>query len=145
MTFQAAQDAGVVGITSTGAGIDHDVDVGQLMLMLAKGFSDQAFDPIAPNSAAHHSGSRGQSEARRMVAAVADEDGEHCIAQATRIAIDAIEVRFGVKPLSRSECAGERGQINASYVALLQRATRSLRQSGACGPWRGVVQAPGDL
>jgi hypothetical protein len=106
VALEAAAKAVVVSIANACACIDDDIDIGQLVLMLTKGFSDQALDPIASDCIADDTCGSGQSEARRMVAAVTDEHGEHCIAQSARVAIDAIELRFFVKPLSRGEGSG---------------------------------------
>lgn len=105
MTLEAAANAGVVSFTDTRARIDDDIDIRQLMLMLAEGFSDQSLDSIALDCTANDAGGGGQSEARRIVAGVADEHGEHCIAESLRLPIDAVELRFVVKPLRRGEGA----------------------------------------
>lgn len=122
VTFETAADARIVGITNTGTGIDHDVDVGQLMLVMAKGFPDQAFDSIASDRVADQPSGRRQSEARPIVAAAADEQSEHCVTQPPRVAIDAVELRFVVKSLGRGEWAGKRKQFRLRNVALMQRA-----------------------
>jgi hypothetical protein len=106
VALEAAAQAVVVGFANARACIDDDIDIGQLVLVLTKGFSDQALDPIASNRIADYTCRSGQPEARRMVAGVTDEHGEHCVAQTARVAIDAIELRFFVKPLSRGEGSG---------------------------------------
>ena len=52
VTLETARDRRIVRIAGAGAGIDHDIDGRQLMLVLAKGFSDQSLEAIAFDRAA---------------------------------------------------------------------------------------------
>ena len=109
--LEATQNAGAVGVADSGTGVDHDVDSGQLMLVLSKRLSDEALDPVASNRVADDACCSRQPKSWPIVAVVVDEHGKHCIAKAARIAIDAIELRLVVKPLSRGEWTGRRWQF----------------------------------
>ena len=49
MPLETANDRRVVGIASTRAGVDDDVDSGKVMLMVSKGFANQSLQVIALN------------------------------------------------------------------------------------------------
>jgi len=49
MLFQAAREHGLVRITGAGTRIDDDIHRGQFMLMVTKGFPNQALDAVTPH------------------------------------------------------------------------------------------------
>ena len=60
MTLEAADDRCTVGIARTGAGVDDDIDSGQLMLMVSKRFANQALQTIASYRVTNDAGRNGQ-------------------------------------------------------------------------------------
>jgi hypothetical protein len=106
MFFEAARDRGIVRVARTGTCIDDDVDGGQLMLMQAKRFSDQTLDAIATYGSTDDAGSHGKSKSSLRSLIGTNEDRERGIGKPSRIFVDAIEVRFIVETLRRSERPG---------------------------------------
>jgi hypothetical protein len=111
MPFEAAHDCRVVGIASTRAGIDDDVDGGQLMVMVSKRFANQSLQVIASDRISDDAGSNGQSQASTGTAVGANEDCEQTIGETSRILVDAIEVRFVMETLRRSKRPSGRLQV----------------------------------
>jgi hypothetical protein len=103
MPFEAAHDCRVVSVASTRAGVDDDVDGGQLMVVMSKRFANQSLQVIASNRIPDDAGCNGQSQAGTGTAIGANEDCEQSIGETSRILVDAIEVRFVMETLSRSE------------------------------------------
>jgi hypothetical protein len=111
MLLEAAHDRRVVRIASTGAGVDDDVDGRQLMAMVSKRFANQPLQVIAPDRTTDDAGCNGQSQSSTGTAIGANEDCEQSIGETSRILGDAIEVRFVMETLRRSERPGERLQV----------------------------------
>lgn len=106
MFFQAAHHGLIVRIAGTCACIDDDVDSGQLMLVKPERLPDQALDTVASHSVADHSCGDRQAEPRRGCIIGTDEDRELTIGETSRIFVDAIEIRFVMEALRRSERPG---------------------------------------
>lgn len=94
MLFEAAHDRGVVRIARTGTRIDDEIHCGQLMLMLAKRFPDQALDAITAHRIPHDAGSDRQSKAGNGCAGVSRKYREAGVGRAARVTIHAIEFGF---------------------------------------------------
>jgi len=92
MSFEAAHDGFVVGITGAGPAVDDNVHGRKQMLMMAKRFADETFDLVPSHGIANDARRYGESETRGSSCIRSNEDGEHRIGKATRILIDAIEV-----------------------------------------------------
>ena len=103
MFFKTTCDGWIICITSARARIDDDIDGRQLMLVKPKRFSDQAFDAIAPHGIANESRRHRQSESCCGATIGTNENRKLCIGETSRIFVDAIEVRFVMKSLRRSE------------------------------------------
>ena len=103
MPLETAHDRGVVGVACACAGVDDDVDGGQIMLVLSKRFANQALQVIASDRITDDAGCNGQSQPSTWTAIGADEDCEQSIGKPSRIFVDAIEVRFVMETLRRSE------------------------------------------
>lgn len=129
MTLEAARDRRVVGIAGAGARIDDDVDGGQFMLVVSKRFANQPLQAITSNGAADDSGGNRQPQSRLGAAVAANEDCEQGIGETSRILINAIEIRFGVKTLRRSERPSGSRQVRMRT----RPNGRRVRPSGACG------------
>ena len=106
MFFQAANDRGIVGIACAVARIDDDIHRGKFMLMQPKRLAYQALDAVSPNCAADDARSNGQPQSRLRSLVGTDENRELGIGKPSRILVDAIEVRFIVETLRRSERPG---------------------------------------
>jgi hypothetical protein len=141
MPFETAYDARIVGITSTGAGIDDDVDGGQLMVVMSKRFANQSLQLVASNGAADDAGCNRQSQARLSTTIGSNEDCEKRIGETSRILIDAVEVRFVMETLRRSKRPGERLQVT---LRTRSKSDRGVRPIDACDPWRGDEQELAD-
>jgi hypothetical protein len=108
MTFEAVHDRCVVRIARAGACIDDEIHCGQLMLMLAKGFPDQAFDAIAAHRIPHDAGGDRQSKAGNARAGVSRKYREAGVGRAARVTIHAIEFVFLPEALRGFERPGGR-------------------------------------
>ena len=111
MPLETAHNRGVVGVARACAGVDDDVDGGQIMLVLSKRFANQALQVIASNRITDDAGCNGQSQPSTGAAVGADEDCEQSIGETSRILVDAIEVRFVMETLRRSERPCGRWQV----------------------------------
>ena len=127
MLFETAKDRGIIRIARTGTCIDDDVDGGQLMLMQAERLSDQALDAIAVYGSANDAGSHGKSKAGLRSRVGTNKDGEEGIGKPARIFVDAIEVRFVVETLRRSERPGRCLQSLGSNDDAVRQTVRRLR------------------
>jgi hypothetical protein len=94
MSLETARDGGVVRIARTGARIDDEIHCGQLMLVLAKRFPDQALDAIAAHRIPHDAGGDRQSKAGNGRAGVSRKYREAGVGRAARVTIHAIEFGF---------------------------------------------------
>jgi hypothetical protein len=101
--FEAACDRCVVRIARTGARIDDEIHCGQIMLMLAKRFTDQTLDAIATHRIANDAGGDRQSKAGSGGAGVSRKDREARVGGAARVTIHAIEFGFSSEALRRFE------------------------------------------
>ena len=63
MLFEAARDRCVVRIARGRARVDYEIHCGQLMLVLAKRFPNEALDAIAAHCIPHDAGGDRQSKA----------------------------------------------------------------------------------
>lgn len=106
MLFETAKNRRILRIARTGTCIDDDVDGGQLMLMQAKGFPNEALDAVTTHGSANDAGCDGKSKSSLRPLIGAHEDRERSIGKPSRIFVDAIEVRFIVETLRRSERPG---------------------------------------
>jgi hypothetical protein len=70
MLFEAARDRCVVRIARGRARVDYEIHCGQLMLMLAKRFPNEALDAIASHRIPHDAGGDRQPKAGNGSAAV---------------------------------------------------------------------------
>jgi len=91
MLLEAAHERRVVRVACAGAGIDHDVDRRQLMLMETKRFTDDALDAIAAYGVADHTSGDRETEPRKCAAVQSHEHRERAVGRAACIAIDAVE------------------------------------------------------
>jgi hypothetical protein len=137
MTLKATYDRLVVGVASTGAGVDDDVDGGQFMVVMSKRFANQPLQMVASNRTTDDAGRDRQSQSSTGTTVGANEDCEQSIGETSRILVDAIEVRFVMETLRRSERPGERLQ-ETLRIGELSRANPLVTPSGAYGPWHGV-------
>jgi hypothetical protein len=94
MPFEAARDGCVVRVARCGARVDYQIHCGQLMLMLAKRFPDEALDAITTHRIPHDAGGDCQSKARNSPARVTRKDREESVGRTARVTIHAIEFRF---------------------------------------------------
>lgn len=117
MSFQTAHNARTVRVACGASRIDDDVDGGQLMLMVSKRFPDQSLEPVAANCIADDAGGNRQSEPRGRTAIGTNKNGKESIGKTSRILVDAIEIRFVMKTLRRSERPGECLQVGVLTVA----------------------------
>jgi hypothetical protein len=122
VSFEAAHNGCVVGVASSGTCVDDDVDRGQLMLVMSKRFADQTLQVIAPHSPADDAGRNRQSQTSMWDIIATNENCEERIGETSRILIDAVEVRFVMEALRRSERPGESLQ-----VTLRTRSSRPVR------------------
>lgn len=76
MTFEAAQDRIIVGVSHSASGVDHDICGGQTMLVKAKRLPHQALDQIAPDRVSDVPCRHGQPEAGGSVGVGANQHGE---------------------------------------------------------------------
>ena len=111
MTLETAHDRRVVDVACARAGVDDDVDGRQIMLMVSKRFANQALQVIAADRITDDAGCNGQSQPSTGAAVGADEDCEQSIGETSRILVDAIEVRFVMETLRRSERPCGRWQV----------------------------------
>lgn len=111
MPLEGAHDRCIVGIASTCTCIDDDVDGRQFMLVMSKRFADQSLQVIAPNGTADDTGRDRQPKARLRTIIASNENREQRIREASRILIDAIEIRFVMESLRRCERPGESLQV----------------------------------
>lgn len=118
MSLQAAHDARIVGIAGGATRVDDDVHGRQFMLMVSKRFSDQPFEPVAPNRVADDARGNRQTQTCNRPVVGANENGEEGIGEAPRILIDAIEIRFVMKTLRRGERPGDCLQAGVLTVAV---------------------------
>ena len=70
MLFEAARDRRVVRVARGRARVDYEIHCGQLMLMLAKRFPNEALDAIAAHRIPHDAGGDRQSKAGNSCARV---------------------------------------------------------------------------
>ena len=84
------------------------------MLMQTKRLAHKAFDPVTTNGSANDAGGdrKPKSSLRSLVGA--NKDRELRIGKPSRIFVDAIEVRFVVETLRRSERPGGCLQVRKS-------------------------------
>ena len=94
MPLEAACDGCVVRIARAGARVDYEIHCGQLMLVLAKRFPDEALDAIATYRIPHDAGGDRQSKTRHACTGVSRKYREESVGGAARITIHAIEFRF---------------------------------------------------
>ncbi|HKU14531.1 MAG TPA: hypothetical protein VJQ52_09060 [Steroidobacteraceae bacterium] len=94
MALEAARDRGIVRVASCGTRIDDEIHCGQLMLMLAERFADEAFDAVAADGVPHDAGGDRQSKAGHGRAGVTRKYREESVGRAARIPIHAIEFGF---------------------------------------------------
>lgn len=95
------------------------------MLMMTETFSDEPLDLITPYGAADNARRHRQPKTRCGTRVRAYKDREHRIPKATSILVDAVEVRFGMKALRRSERSGDRVQEDDGRCD-------EVRRSAAC-------------
>lgn len=117
MPLQAAHDARIVGVAGGAARVDDYVHGRQLMLMVSKRFSDQPFEPVAPNRVPDDARGDRQSQTRRRPAVGANKNGKEGIGETSRVLIDAIEIRFVMKTLRRGKRPGDCLQVGVLAVA----------------------------
>ncbi|HEY7641162.1 MAG TPA: hypothetical protein VH814_15655 [Steroidobacteraceae bacterium] len=94
MPLETARDRCVVRISRARARVDYEIHCGQLMLMLAKRFPDQALDAIAAHRISHDAGGDRQSKPGNGRAGVPRKYREQSVGRAARVTIHAIEFRF---------------------------------------------------
>jgi hypothetical protein len=94
MPLETARDRCVVRVARGRARIHYEIHCGQLMLMLAKRFPDQAFDAIAAYRIPHDAGGDRQSKTRNGRTRVTRKYREESVGRAARVTIHAIEFRF---------------------------------------------------
>ena len=116
MALERAHDRRIVGIASACTGVDDDVDSGQLMVVVAKRFPNQALQVVPTDRITDDAGSNGESQARAGTVVDANENceegiGDRSPCETSRILVDAIEVRFVMETLCRSERPGDRLQV----------------------------------
>lgn len=106
MLLETARYGSVVGVPCPGSRIHDDVHGREFVLMQPEGFSDETFDPITPHCAADDARRDGQAEPGDWPLVRSNENSEQGIGKPSRIFVDAIEVRFVVETLRRSERPG---------------------------------------
>ena len=146
MPLETARDRRIVRVARGGARVDYEIHCGQLMLMLAKRFPDQAFDAIAAHRIPHHAGGDRQSKAGNGRAGVTRKYREESVGRAARVTIHAIEFRFlpeALRGFERSCGTQARKTTDRDRAGGADRAQR-LRQSDACDLSRGAVRGPDD-
>jgi hypothetical protein len=143
MPFETARDRCVVRVARGRARVDYEIHCGQLMLMLAKRFTDETLDAIAAYCIPDDAGGNRQSKAGNARTGVPRKYREESIGRAARVTIHAIEFGFSPQPLRWFERPCGR-QAGASEPAARMRAQR-LRQSDACDLSRGAGRGPDDL
>ena len=94
MPLEAARDRCVVRVARSRARVDYEIHCGQLMLMLAKRFADEAFDAIAADGIPHDAGGNRQSKAGHGRAGVTRKYREEGVGRAARVLVHAIEFGF---------------------------------------------------
>jgi len=140
--LEAARDRCIVRVARGCARVDYEIHCRQLMLMLAKRFTDETLDAIAAHRIPHDAGGDRQSKAGKAGARVTRKYREESVSRAARVTIHAIEFRFLPEALRGFERPCGR-QAGASEPAARMRAQR-LRQSDACDLSRGAGQEPDD-
>ena len=92
MSFEAADDGLVVGVTGARPAVHDDIHCRELVLMMPERFADQAFDLVAPYGITDDARRYGEAETGRSSRIRSHKDGKHRIGRATCILIDAVEV-----------------------------------------------------
>jgi hypothetical protein len=126
MPFEAARDRCVVRVARGRARVDYEIHCGQLMLMLAKRFPNEALDAIAADRIPHDAGGDRQSKAGNGCSGVTRKYREESVGRAARVTIHAIEFRFLPQSLRGFERSSGR-QASRDGAGGAERAQR-LRQ-----------------
>jgi|GEM_PF-3029987 hypothetical protein len=106
MALEAAPDSFVVGVADAGTRVDDNVHRRQFMLMVPERFANDTLQPIAPNGVADDASPDRQPQARMGKVVAAYENSKQAIGETSRILVDAIELRFVMETLRRSERSG---------------------------------------
>lgn len=134
MLFEAANEDVITGGARQVARIHYNVDSWQRMLVKSKRFSNQPLHPITSHGIANNACRNRKTQAGPGIFAGTNKHCKACVAEATRIAINAIKLDFGAEAVRR----GERplGRVQA------QCGVARVRQSGAYALWHDGVTAP---
>ncbi len=100
------------------------------MLEVAKRFSNQTLHLIASHGTTDDTRRHRQSETSSSSVIWTYKDGKHRIGKATCILVDAIEIRFVMEALRRSERPGDRLQESSIVCGekLVRRPDQTLRR-----------------